>query len=42
MPQMPEPDARTAPISTRVEGWTRYYEYFHKLGTDMQVSPVQR
>ena len=25
------------PASGRVEGWVRYYEYFHKLNADMQA-----
>ena len=33
---MPEPQAHAA--NARVDGWTRYYEYFHKLSDHMRVS----
>ena len=45
--QMPQTDQTTiveqptAP-SQRVEGWVQYYEYFHKLNDDIQVSPDPR
>ena len=35
---MPEPQALAA--NARVDGWTRYYEYFHKLNENIQVGGV--
>ena len=35
---MEEPESSTIAPSPRVEGWTHYYEYFHQLSADMQVS----
>ena len=37
---MPHADGsitQALPQGTRVEGWTRYHQYFHKLNADMQV-----
>ena len=32
-----ELQSETKTTTGRVEGWTHYYEYFHKLNADMQV-----
>ena len=44
---MPQEDASSAaelpaPASKRVEGWTHYYEYFHKLDADIQVCTLHQ
>lgn len=31
-------DSNPMPTTGRVEGWVRYYEYFHKLNADMQTT----
>ena len=34
----PAPEQGAASVHRHVDGWVQYYEYFHKLNADMQVS----